>query len=91
MNYDIITTRRFDKSLKQCIKRGLDITKLKHAVELLSNSGTLPSKYRPHKLSGNYEGVWECHIESDWLLLWEQNDDQLILLLIDTVSHSDLF
>ncbi|MDE5554647.1 MAG: type II toxin-antitoxin system YafQ family toxin [Muribaculaceae bacterium] len=38
-----------------------------------------------------FEYAWECHIEPDWLLVWEQNDMELILLLIDTGSHSDLF
>lgn len=91
MSYSVDTTRRFEKSLKKCIKRGLDISKFKECVDLLSETGTLPPKYRAHKLSGNYRGIWECHIESDWLLLWKQNDSELILLLIDTGTHSDLF
>ncbi len=89
--YTIDTTRRFDKALKRCIKRGLDMSKFKEVVNLLASTGSLPPKYHPHKLSGNYEGTWECHIEPDWLLIWQQNDTELILLLIDTGSHSDLF
>ncbi len=65
--------------------------KFKEVVDILSATGSLPREYRPHKLSGEYAGVWECHIESDWLLLWEQNDTSLTLLFIDTGRHSDIF
>lgn len=51
----------------------------------------LPSEYKAHKLSGKFQGNWECHIQPDWLLVWQQKDEELILLLIDTGSHSDLF
>lgn len=90
-SYCIYTTRRFDKSLKKCLKRGMDMSKLQTVFDLLRESGTLPAKYRPHKLSGDYEGCWECHIQPDWLLVWQQNDTELVLLMIDTGSHSDLF
>ncbi|MDE6543468.1 MAG: type II toxin-antitoxin system YafQ family toxin [Muribaculaceae bacterium] len=91
MKYRIDTTRNFDKALKKCIKRGLDMSRFKEVIDLLSTTGTLPAKYRPHKLVGKYAGAWECHITPDWLLVWEQYDDELLLLLIDTGSHSDLF
>ena len=89
--YSVDTTKRFDKDLKRCLKRGLDMQQLYDAIALLRNTGTLPAKYRPHKLSGNLQGVWECHIEPDWLMMWEQNDTQLTLLLLRTGTHSDLF
>ncbi len=89
--YNIITTNKFEKSLKKCIKRGLDIGKLNTVLKELVNNGMLPPEYRPHKLSGKFQGNWECHIQPDWLLVWEQKDEELILLLIDTGSHSDLF
>ncbi|MDE5749226.1 MAG: type II toxin-antitoxin system YafQ family toxin [Duncaniella sp.] len=91
MSYRILTTNRFEKSLKKCLKRGLSREKFKEVVLLLAREGKLPPKYRPHKLTGEYRGAWECHIEPDWLLVWEQNDGELTLLLIDTGSHSDLF
>lgn len=91
MKYRVDTTNRFEKALKKCIKRGLDMEKFKDCVNILSSTGTLPAKYRPHKLSGTYPGAWECHIEPDWLLVWEQNDTELTLLMIDTGTHSDLF
>lgn len=87
--YEVITTNKFEKSLKKCIKRG--IGKLNKVLKELSDNGTLPPEYRPHKLTGKYQGNWECHIQPDWLLVWEQRDSELILLLIDTGSHSDIF
>lgn len=91
MSYSIVLSKKFEKSLKRCKKRGLDISKLKTVIDLLSATGTLPAKYRPHTLSGRFEGVWECHIQPDWLLLWHINDDELVLLILDTGSHADLF
>lgn len=91
MSYIVFTSRQFDKSFKKCIRRGLDVSKFEEVVSILRENGCLPPKYHPHKLSGNYNGCWECHIQSDWLLVWEQNDTELTLLLTDTGSHSDLF
>ncbi len=64
---------------------------LKDAIRLLEQNGVLPATYRPHKLSGNYEGCWECHLKGDWLLIWEQNDSKLTLLFTGTGTHADLF
>ena len=91
MKYEIKYSNKFKKSLKKCYKRGLDVEKLRIAISTLEMTGTLPPEYRPHILVGKYSGTWECHIEPDWLLLWEQYDTQLVLLLVDTGSHADLF
>ncbi len=56
MNYDVITTKRFEKALKRCAKRGLNLSKLSKAIGILAKTGSLPPEYRPHKLSGRYEG-----------------------------------
>ena len=91
MKYEIIASARFKKDLKRCQKRGLDMTLIYNAMSILSNTGTLPSEYHPHKLKGNFDGQWECHIKPDWLMTWEQNDNQLTLLFLQTGTHSDLF
>ncbi len=91
MVYTLKTSRQLEKSLKRCVKRGFPIEKLKEVLQLLVHNGKLPVQYRPHKLHGSHEGEWECHIQPDWLLIWEQNDSELILLLVDTGTHSDLF
>ena len=89
--YSVDTTKRFDKDLKLCLKRGLDIQLIYDAIALLRTTGSLPAQYRPHKLSGNMDGIWECHLKPDWLLIWEQNDSELTLLFTGTGTHSDLF
>ncbi|MCM1169185.1 MAG: type II toxin-antitoxin system YafQ family toxin [Bacteroides sp.] len=91
MSHIVNTTNHFEKALAKCIKRELDVSLLKTAVRILSENGKLPPAYRPHKLSGRYSGYWECHISSDWLLVWEQDDNRLTLLLITTETHSDIF
>ncbi len=91
MKYIIDRTNKFKKSVKKCKKRGLDMSLLKKAILKLAETGELPEEYRPHKLVGKYSGKWECHIEPDWLLVWDKNDSELILLLLDTGTHSDIF
>lgn len=89
--YRVEYTNRFKKDLKRCEKRGLKLRKLLDVIEMLANSGVLPNTYRPHKLSGNKSGLWECHVQSDWLLVWEQDDELLTLLFLQTGTHSDIF
>ena len=89
--YKITYTNRFQKDVRRCQKRGLEIGLLQKAVKLLEQTGTLPVEYRPHKLKGNRKNQWECHIEPDWLMTWEQDDTKLTLLFIQTGTHSDLF
>lgn len=89
--YTIVYTGQFKRSLKKCAKRGLNISVLTEALDILQRDGSLPSKYKPHHLYGDYAGCWECHLTPDWLLIWKQNDLILELILIDTGSHSDLF
>jgi mRNA interferase YafQ len=89
--YQIRISNRFKKQVKLCARRGYDMALLESVIEMLSRNGTLPATYRAHKLSGIYAGLWECHIKSDWLLVWEQNDTELYLLFTGTGTHSDLF
>ena len=84
-------TRTFRKDVELCRKRGYDMELLKRTIMQLEVNGSLPKHYHPHKLSGNYVGCWECHIKGNWLLIWEQNDQELTLLFTGTGSHSDLF
>lgn len=94
MSYKIDYTGGFKKDYKRLKKRGLPIDMLGEAIKILSETGTLPPRYRPHKLVGKYAGKWECHIDgpnSNWLMVWEQNDTELTLLMLRTGSHSDIF
>ena len=58
---------------------------------LLRETGTVPAEYLPHPLKGKYIGCWECHIQPNWLLVWKKNKKELILIFIDTGTHSDLY
>ena len=91
MKYTIRFSGQFKKSYKLCKRRGYDMTKLQTVMRILGEQGFLPEEYRPHILSGNWAGIWECHVDSDWLLLWKRNQQELTLLLLDTGTHSDVF
>ena len=91
MAYTVRISNRFKKQFRLCMKRGLDMELINEAMRLLAANGSLPAKYRPHKLSGKLQGVWECHIEPDWLMTWNQNDTELTLLFLRTGTHADLF
>lgn len=60
-------------------------------VEMLEDGASLPAKYRNHLLSGNYKGYWECHINPDWLLLYEKDTEIRIISLYRTGTHADIF
>ena len=81
----------FKKDFKRIKKRGNDISRLEKIVELLSNEVPLPEQFKDHNLSGNYNGFRECHIAPDWLLIYQVNNNELVLVLSRTGSHSDLF
>ena len=85
----LLTTNRFEKDLKRAGKRGKDLDKLWLVVERLLSRQPLERRNRPHRLSGDWSACWECHIEPDWLLIWDQREDALIL--VRTGTHADLF
>ena len=91
MKYKIKFTKRFKKNLKQAKKQGKDIEKLFDIIEKIAKDETLDEKYRDYLLSGNYKGTRECHIEPDFLLIYEKIGEVLVLSLVRTGSHSDLF
>jgi mRNA interferase YafQ len=86
-------TGQFKKDYKQAIKRGCKPEALQEVITLLVNEQPLPDKYRDHALvnSRNYKDMRECHIEPDWLLVYKIVRENLILKLIRTGSHSNLF
>jgi len=91
MSYIIRYSSNFKKAYKRCKKRGLDMLLLKEVIRILSEEGKLPPTYHAHTLQGKYKDLWECHIQPDWLLIWEQNDKEFILYFLSIGTHSDLF
>ena len=92
MKYRVFKAKRFRKSLKRMLRRGKDINKINDVILKLANGETLDPKYKDHALSGDLEGLRDCHIENDWVLLYfYTTSGELVLALSDTGTHSDLF
>ena len=91
MKYEIKFTNQFKKDLKNAKKQKKDLNKLFEVVSILANGDALDVKYHDHDLSGRYKGTRECHIEPDWLLVYEIRDDVLVLMLYRLGTHSELF
>ncbi len=91
--YEVKTTSSFKKQLKKVVKQGKDIQKLVYVIKILANEKQLDEKYKDHELVNDryYKGCRECHIEPDWILVYKRRNDQLVLLLFSTGSHSELF
>ena len=89
--YKIRPTSRFQKDLKRIKKRGYDLSLLTRVLKLLAAGEPLPEKNRDHPLTGDFRGCRECHIAPDWLLIYEVEEETLILYLTRTGTHSDLF
>lgn len=85
----LIIRKRFDRDLKLARKRRKDIGKLHKIVDDLQTNKPLEARHRPHALGGEWHGCHECHVEPDWLLIYQLIDNDLVL--VRTGSHSDLF
>lgn len=85
----VTRTNRFKKDVKKMKKRGKSFDVFKRIIQELAKGETLDERFKDHKLIGDYVGTRECHIEPDWLLIYEDHDEEIIL--IRTGSHSDLF
>ncbi len=88
---EIVLSNRFKRDLKAASKRGYNLNLLNEVVSTLASCQTLPMKNRDHELSGGYSGFRECHIAPDWLLIYRVVEEDLILYLMRTGTHSDLF
>lgn len=86
---EIVKTTLFKKDYKRIKKRRFPESVFVEVLLQLAADSSLPSRCRPHKLSGEYAGLWECHISPDWLLIYEYQEGELILRR--TGTHSDLF
>jgi len=85
----LANTSQFKKDVKLMKKRGKNFEKFKQIIENLVMEIALDERYRDHALIGQYKGTRECHIEPDWLLIYETAETEIVL--IRTGSHADLF
>ncbi|MCD4653813.1 type II toxin-antitoxin system YafQ family toxin [bacterium] len=84
-----VFTRQFAKDLKRCKRRGKNLEKFKILAQTLLSGQVLDSIHRNHKLIGHYVGRYDCHIESDWVLIYKIDNSRIIFERTET--HSDLF
>ena len=91
MRYEVKYSNQFKKDLKLAKKQGKSTDKLFEVIEKLADGEQLDAKYRDHDLTGIYKSCRECHVEPDWLLIYEIYDDVIVLMLYRLDSHSELF
>ena len=88
---EIVSSNRFKKDLKLAIRRGYNIALLENVVNKLASQESLEPKYKDHELAGEFKGLRECHITPDWLLVYQIVENELVLFLSRTGTHSDLY
>ena len=88
---NIVSSNRFKKDLKLALRRGYKIELLEEVVNKLADGIVLETKYNDHELAGEFKGLRECHITPDWLLIYQVIENELVLYLSRTGTHSDLF
>lgn len=91
MKYTLKPTTQFKRDLKKAQKQNKNLDLLNKVLQQLTDGIPLPEKNRDHALTGNCAGCRECHIQPDWLLIYEIAEDTLFLYLTRTGSHSELF
>ena len=89
--YRIKPSNRFKKDARLAKSRGYNIALLTDVIQTLADGKPLDKKYKDHSLEGEYKGFRECHITPDWLLIYQIIDNELVLYLSRTGTHSDLF
>ena len=91
MSYEIKFTSQFEKDLKLAQRQHRDLDKLFETVKILASNSSLDASYSDHSLEGKYKGTRACHIEPDWLLIYEIDKKILSLVLYRLGTHSELF
>ncbi|MCF8357956.1 MAG: type II toxin-antitoxin system YafQ family toxin [Prolixibacteraceae bacterium] len=91
MIYQLIYSSRFKKDIKRLQRRQYNTDLIKKAIRTLEEKGQLPGSYNPHKLTGNFKGYWEAHIQNDWLIIWKIIPESMEIWLTRTGTHADLF
>ena len=88
---DLYLSSTFKKQFKKIKKRGYPVDQLGYVVDCLRQGEPLEARYRDHSLTGNYKDFRECHIQPDWLLVYQVKQDILTLVLARKGTHSDIF
>lgn len=91
MSYEVKYTSRFKRDYKRMQRRGKEMSKLLDVIDMLREGLVLPPQYQDHPLHGDYEGHRDCHIEPDWVLIYFKTETTLVLTLLRTGTHADVF
>jgi mRNA interferase YafQ len=89
--FSIEYTNSFKKDLKLMQKRKVPISEIKIVIDILASGKNIPEKYKNHKLKGNLSNKWDLHLQPDWVLLYTKDEENKIIKLVRTGTHSDLF
>jgi mRNA interferase YafQ len=92
--YEIVQTKKFAKALKRLVRGGLKQSVQKDiqiAINTIAAGEKLEVGYRDHQLHGDLAACRECHIQGDLILIYQIKGEELVLILIDIGSHSELF
>ena len=89
--YKVFYSKKYRKKIKLMKKRGYDLSEIENVINKLRRGEDLDWKYRDHQLEGNKIGLRECHIKPNWLLIYRKQADLLIITLLDTGTHEDVF
>ena len=89
MPREIVVSTSFRRDVRRATRRGLDVDRLWQIIDMLANGVSLPVNSRPHRVTGNWADCWDCHVASDWLLVWIETSDSV--RLVRTGTHADIF
>lgn len=91
VKYAVKLTAQFRKDYRLAMKRSLDMELLDNLITMLATGEILPAKYKDHALKGKWAGRRECHVQPNWLLVYQKTETTLVLDLLRTGTHSDIF
>ena len=91
LTYSVNLKKRFRRDYALCARRGLDMAKVDAAIRLLATGAPLPPSFRDHALKGTFGGLRECHLAGDWLLVYSRDDTHLVVHMMRTGTHQDIF
>lgn len=88
--YELYESPRYIKDREYLEGNGYDLSDLDRLISILLDGGRLPRRHRVHRLKGDMDGLWDCHVKDDWILLYRYSADGLVLEAVRTGSHKRL-
>lgn len=90
--YHVIYSHAYKKRSKKIVRSGkCPVEKIAGIIDILASGTPLPPAADNHKLQGVYDGMYECHVRPNLLLIYEKDEQNKIITLVDIGSHPELF